>query len=342
MNANIIKKKIIQLTKINYKKKNINQHIKNSFKKDNYKKIENKNLIFFYKKKNKKKTILFVAHLDVARSEKARPPVLKKNRIYAAGALDDLAGCSMLIALKNYVSKNSLDTNVEFLFLKKEETLDVVLKKKIVSKNKNIIFIDGTSSDRIITSSYYWKIFDIKLLNQIDTTSFSNIHKVDYFIHKIENSIKAINKKLKKVCKVYHLDISDKKDFIETIYFPKKIRVYCRSKNSFNLYMVKKTIRDVLKKNKIKFNVKLLKEQDGFRYEKNNVLLKKFKKILNKNRNKYYLSWGGYAPMKAFRTKNIFLYGPGHGKYPHSSKEFYDLKDGNLVLKNLIDLIDSF
>ena len=46
--------------------------------------------------------------------------------------------------------------------------------------------------------------------------------------------------------------------------------------------------------------------------------------------------------MKDFRTKNIFLYGPGHGKYPHSDKEFYDLNDGEIVLKNLTNFIELY
>lgn len=92
----------------------------------------------------------------------------------------------------------------------------------------------------------------------------------------------------------------------------------------------------------IKISLKLLKSVDGFNVNKNNKFLKKFKKVLLKNKNSYFFQKNGFSPMSKFKTKNIFLYGPGYGKYAHSNKEFYSLKDGNLVLKNLIDFIKTF
>ena len=338
----ILKKNLISLINLNYKKKDLNKHIKKNYQKDNYKIIENKNFIYFFKKNENKKNFLFCCHIDTADIEKKKQPFLKKKKVYGSGALDNLSGCAILIAIKDHVIKKNLNSNIEFLFLKKEEKFSTKLPKKVTLENKNVIMVDGTSSDRILHGSYFWKIFDVEIINEVDSTAFSNIHKIEESIDKIKNSIKILNNRLNKECKIYYLDISKKKIFLETVYFPNKFRFFCRSVNNISLSKVIKNLEKILKYNKIDFNIKILKNIDGFKNNKKNKLLAKFKSFLLKDKKKCIDKIGGYTPMRDFRTKNIFLYGPGHGKYPHSDKEFYDLNDGEIVLKNLTNFIELY
>jgi acetylornithine deacetylase/succinyl-diaminopimelate desuccinylase-like protein len=334
-----------------YYNKDIGDYIKNCFKKNNYKKIEKKDFIYFFTKDSLKKKILFVAHMDVARIEDINLPKIKKNTIYGNGVCDNLAGCAILLAIKNYVDCNKLAIDVDFFFIKKEEQLEFKLNKNILSKNKNIIIVDGTSSDKILVSTFFWKIFDVELKKEVSSTSFSNIDRINRFYSFVASKVTIIKKKLKSICKVHYLDISNKQLYFETVYFTNKIRLFFYSNKNFNLNIVKKKIIEVFRKgekngggggDEIKISLKLLKSVDGFNVNKNNKFLKKFKKVLLKNKNSYFFQKNGYSPMSKFKTKNIFMYGPGYGKYAHSNKEFYSFKDGNLVLKNLIDFIKIF
>ncbi len=294
--------------------------------------------------------ILLTAHLDTVEPGKNIKPIIEKGLIKSSnntilGADNKVAVAIILELLENF-AENKINRSLEIVFTLSEEVGNygaVNLDYSLLKSKVGFSFDSEGEIGTIITASPYYDRFDIEIFGKSAHAS-----QPENGI----NALKILNNVLNRITlgKVDEDTIANigvvkggsvRNTILGDLKINGEVRSFVDEKIKNTTEFIVDVFKDEARKMEAKIDIDVVRENPGFKFSKNEAVIKNAISVFNKMKIKPVLkeSYGCYDG-NIFIGKNIKVLNMCDGsKYSHTVNEYITVENLNLISEVLMNLI---
>lgn len=308
------------------------------------------------------KSLILNAHCDVTPIDGlqrwARQPFsgeIIDNILYGRGAQDDKAGIAIILMVVNVLKNLNIKLNGDLIIESVIEDETTGEGSRILVENGYVadgaLIVDGTWSERIIHAHLGQVWIDVEIVGEpvaacVETRGINPIYLAMEFIDQLKRFVNELNRQgdtFEGIDKPYFLNVGS---FCSGVWHGSvpadaNLGIQIGFSDKYSPDNIIERVKNIAGNISNRITTKESKlKTPAYRTVRDNPLITKLKKIIERNSNKEVLTVAvtGHCDMRHFPTQNICLYGPGGGKNPHAIDEYYFLSHMPIVLKNILDL----